>query len=148
MVNIKSLGETVEDTRVVKKILRVVPPRFNQIAVSIEMFCDMKTLTVEDLVGRLRAAEDRLEDKMAHITDKTGRLLLAEDEWLERHKHRFQTSSQKDEGSAGSSQWKAKNQHRSDSGSLGSVSKGKFTSQGTPRRKGRCRNCGIYGHWS
>ena len=23
----------------------------------------------------------------------------------------------------------------------------KLTSQGTPRRKGRCRNCGIYGHW-
>lgn len=23
----------------------------------------------------------------------------------------------------------------------------KLTSEGTPRRKGRCRNCGIYGHW-
>ena len=23
-----------------------------------------------------------------------------------------------------------------------------MTSQGTPRRKGRCRNCGIYGHWA
>jgi len=24
----------------------------------------------------------------------------------------------------------------------------KLTSMGTPRRKGRCRNCGIYGHWA
>lgn len=148
VVNIKSLGETVEDTRVVKKFLRVVPPRFNQVAVSIEMFCDMKTLTVENLVGRLRAAEDRLEDKMEQVTDKTGRLLLAEDEWFEKHKHRFQTGSQKEEGNAGSSQWKAKNQHRLDSGGSGSFSKGKLTSQGTPRRKGRCQNCGIYGHWA
>jgi len=23
----------------------------------------------------------------------------------------------------------------------------KYTSEGTPRRKGRCRNCGIYCHW-
>ena len=24
----------------------------------------------------------------------------------------------------------------------------KPTSMGTPRQKGRCRNCGIYGHWA
>ena len=69
VTNIKSLGESIDDTRVVKKFLRVVPPRFNQVAVSIEMFCEMKDLTVEDLVGRLRAAEDRLEDKVEHITE-------------------------------------------------------------------------------
>jgi hypothetical protein len=56
VANIKSLGEPLEDTCVVKKFLRVVPPRLNQVAVSIEMFCDVKTLSVEDLVGRLRAA--------------------------------------------------------------------------------------------
>jgi hypothetical protein len=33
---------------------------------------------------------------------------------------------------------------RSDGGASGEV---KLTSEGTPRRKGRCRNCGIYGHW-
>jgi hypothetical protein len=30
VTNIKSLGESIDDTRVVKKFLRVVPPRFNQ----------------------------------------------------------------------------------------------------------------------
>ena len=34
---------------------------------------------------------------------------------------------------------------RSDGGATGPV---KLTSEGTPRRKGRCRNCGIYGHWA
>jgi hypothetical protein len=24
----------------------------------------------------------------------------------------------------------------------------KLTSEGTPLCKGRCRNCGIYGHWA
>jgi hypothetical protein len=45
--------------------------------VSIKMFCDLKILTIEELVGRLRAAEDRLEDKVEQVTDKAGRLLLA-----------------------------------------------------------------------
>jgi hypothetical protein len=58
VANLKALGETVEDTRVVKKFLRVVPPRFISVIVSIEMFCDLKTLTVE-LIRCLRAAEER-----------------------------------------------------------------------------------------
>jgi hypothetical protein len=73
VANIKSLGESIDDAGVVKKFLHVVPPRFNQVAVSIEMFCHMKTLSVKDLVGRLRAAEDRLEDKVENVTDKAGR---------------------------------------------------------------------------
>jgi hypothetical protein len=92
VTTLKTLGETIDDPRVVKKFLRVLPPRFNQVVVSIEMFCDMKTLSVEDLVGRLRAAEDRFEDKVEQITDKAGRLLLAEEEWLEKHKHRFHST--------------------------------------------------------
>ena len=103
VANIKLLGETLDDTRVVKKFLRVVPPRFNQVAVSIEMICDVKTLSVEDLVGRLRAAEDRFEDRVEQITDKAGRLLLVEEEWLEKHKNHFQVNSHKEGGSGGSS---------------------------------------------
>jgi hypothetical protein len=40
--NLRVLGEQVEDARVVKKFLRVMPCRFTQVVVSIEMFCDMK----------------------------------------------------------------------------------------------------------
>jgi hypothetical protein len=119
VTNIKSLGETLDDTRVVKKFLHVVPPRFNQLAVSIKMFCDVKTLSVEDLVGHRHAAEDRFEDKVEQITDKAGWLLLTEEEWLEKHKHRFQANSHKEGGSGGSSYWKGKT-HRSDGGGSGS----------------------------
>jgi len=96
VANLKSLGEIVDDTCVMKKFLRVVPPRFSQLVVSIEMFCDMKTLTVEELVGRLRAAEDRLDDKVEQITDKSGRVLLAEEDWLEKHKQRSQSNPTKE----------------------------------------------------
>jgi hypothetical protein len=51
VATLKTLSETIDEPRVVKKILHVLPPRFSQVAVSIEMFCDLKTLTVEELVG-------------------------------------------------------------------------------------------------
>jgi len=148
VATLKSLGENIDDSRVVKKFLRVLPSRFNQVVVSIEMFCDMKELSVEELVGRLRAAEDRIGDKVDQLADKTGKLLLTEEEWLERHKNQNRSqssgSSFKKEWSGGSSSGKGKAMAKQEP-SKGSV---KLTSEGTPRRKGRCRNCGIYGHWA
>jgi len=142
--NLKTLGEKIEDVRVVKKFLRVVPPRYSQIVVSIEMFVDLKTLTVEELVGRLQAAQDHLEDNTKQVTDKMGRLMMAEDGWLEKHQHRFNLGYKPggSGGDCGSSKGKAV--ARLDGGAPGQI---KLTSMGTPRRKGRCRNCGIYGHW-
>ena len=41
-----------------KKVLRVVPRRLKQCAVAIEMFGDLKNMSIEELVGRLQVAED------------------------------------------------------------------------------------------
>jgi hypothetical protein len=38
---------------VVRKFLRVVPARYSQVVVAIEMFTDMKKLTIEELVAHL-----------------------------------------------------------------------------------------------
>ena len=72
LVNLKTLGETIDDVKVVKKFLRVAPARFTSVIVSIEMFCDLKKLSVEELIGRLRAAEERFDEKVEEITDKAG----------------------------------------------------------------------------
>jgi hypothetical protein len=72
VANLKTLGETLDDVRVVKKFLRVVPPRFISLVVSIEMFCDLKKLTVEEMTGRLCAAEERFDKKVEEVTDKAG----------------------------------------------------------------------------
>jgi hypothetical protein len=61
---LRTLGEDVQEPRVIKKFLRVVPARLAPVVVSIEMFCNTMTMTVEDLVGQLRAAEERLDDKV------------------------------------------------------------------------------------
>jgi hypothetical protein len=73
------------------------------------------------------------------------RLLLAEEDWLEKHKHHFQADSKEGGGGSSGGQPKGKQLARSDGGTSSIV---KLTSEGTPRQKGRCHNCGIYGHWA
>lgn len=107
------------------------------------MFCNLKALSVNELVGCLRAAEEHIEDKVEHVVDKTGRLLLAEEECFDKNKHRFHSNYKEGGGGSGATAPKHKAQPRSEGGTSGSV---KLTSEGTPRRKGRCRKCDIYGH--
>ena len=64
--NILSLGDMVEEISVVKKFLRVVPPRSMQIVTSIKQFDNLKNMSVEEVVGRLNVHKERLrgyEDK-------------------------------------------------------------------------------------
>jgi hypothetical protein len=136
--------EEIEDTRVVKKMLRMLPQCYAQIAISIETLLDLKTLTVEELVGRLRMAEDQIG--IETVTDKAGRLLLTEDDWASRNRYRLlpeSSSSSDGEKKLGYNPGKWKNGRRGDK----KDSPVKLTSEGTLRRKGKCRNCGIYGHW-
>lgn len=57
--NLRTLGDNVEELRVVQKFLCVVPPRYTQIAVAIETLLDLRTITVEELMGRLHSADER-----------------------------------------------------------------------------------------
>jgi hypothetical protein len=102
--DLRGLGEkSVDDTRVVKKFLRVVPSKYDQVAVSIEMFRDLKELSLEDRVACLRAAEDRFES-----TDKVGRLLLTEEEWASRNKSRMMSADSSGSGNRKGGQYAKK----------------------------------------
>jgi len=153
---LRSIGETrVDDARVVKKFLRVVPSRYNQVAVAIEMFCEVKTLSIEQLFGCLRAVEAWFEPTVEQVTDKTGRLLLTEEEWMARNKSRMVDDSSSSGGKGGRKYIK-KDQSGGRGVSSGGgkhghdtrESGGALMSRGTPRWKGRCRKCGVYGHWA
>ena len=152
--DLRTSGENLDEIRVVKKMLRVLPKRYTQIAISIETMLDLKELTDEDLVGRLKLAEDRLG--IEAVTDKTGKLLLTQEDWAARNRHRLlpeSSSSTGGEKKPGKSKFGGGGGRGDFGGGGGRGDRGekeytpRFTSEGTPRRKGRCRNCGIYGHW-
>ena len=150
VMDLCGLGEeTVTDARVVKKFLRMVPSRYSQVAVTIEMFKDLKNLTIEELIGHLRAAEERFEPSMEQVTEKAGKLLLTEEEWAEKNKSRMvsesSTSTAKG-GGGGGHLLKEKHWRRKNNGS-GEGCEPKLMSMGTPRRKGKCYKCSVYGHW-
>ncbi|XP_074363324.1 uncharacterized protein LOC141703782 [Apium graveolens] len=62
VTNIRALGEEVVEAYVVKKILRAVPPKFLQIASTIEQFGDLEKMTMDETVGFLKAHEERLDE--------------------------------------------------------------------------------------
>lgn len=60
---IRVLGDKMEERTVVKKFLRAVPDKFLPIVSTIEQFADMKTMTVMEVVGRLKVYEERTKGR-------------------------------------------------------------------------------------
>jgi hypothetical protein len=58
---IKGLGEEIDETIIVQKILRTLPSRFNPNISSIEELKDLNMLTMDELHGILTAYEMRIE---------------------------------------------------------------------------------------
>ena len=53
-------GETITDQRVVQKILRSLPPRFENLVVTLEEHTYMTTFTIDEMQGSLINHEHRL----------------------------------------------------------------------------------------
>ncbi|XP_074347526.1 uncharacterized protein LOC141686386 [Apium graveolens] len=109
----KAFGEKMEEVYVVKKLLIVVPIRFLQIASTIEQFGNLEEMSVEEVVGSLKAHEERVEgvtetskgqlllreEKWRKKENSEGQVLLPRDEWLRRtSKERGQTSNMRVRG--------------------------------------------------
>jgi hypothetical protein len=52
------LGDPEPDDKVILKLLRIVLPRYKQLIISIETLLDVSTLSLEEVTGRLRSAEE------------------------------------------------------------------------------------------
>ena len=79
---IRALGEEFEEAYAVKKFLRAVPNKFHQIASTFKQFGDLKTMTMEEVTGRLKAHEERLRGR-GDVDEE--HLLLTRAEWKARH---------------------------------------------------------------
>ncbi|GKE70562.1 pol polyprotein [Tanacetum coccineum] len=75
-----TLGEVMSEHKLVKKFLTSLPRRFVHIVAALEQVLDLKTTGFEDVVGRLKAYEERVkeEDK---ANDPQENLLYATTEY-------------------------------------------------------------------
>lgn len=81
VANIHILGEKMEESNVVKKLLRAVSPKYLQIVSTTEQFGDMEEMFVDEVVGRLKAPEERMK---GHSENSGAQLLLTKEEWSKR----------------------------------------------------------------
>nr|GFB55623.1 zinc finger, CCHC-type [Tanacetum cinerariifolium] len=70
-----SLGHTMEDETLVRKLLNVVLDRYLQIVASIEQYSDLSEMTFEESIGRLKTCEERIKYKGKQV-DNQDRLLF------------------------------------------------------------------------
>ncbi|KAJ0587052.1 putative RNA-directed DNA polymerase [Helianthus annuus] len=58
-----SLGSIIEEQKIVKKFLSGLPRRFIHMVASVEKIVDLKTVSLDDVVGRMKAYEERIKDE-------------------------------------------------------------------------------------
>lgn len=137
VTNIRALGEEVEESYVVKKLLRAVPTKFLQIASTIEQFGDVEKMSVEETVGSLKAHEERLKGQSEN---NNSQLLLIEEEWTKREASDGKLLMTKEEWS-----------RRANKNSGGTFSNQRSPKGGRVTRdksRVRCFNCHLYGHFA
>lgn len=62
-----TLGEVVEEAKIMEKIVRSVPSRFRQIVLVIMTLLDVLTLSIVDLIGQLKSAEDTFDEPLMSL---------------------------------------------------------------------------------
>ena len=76
-----SLGEIIEEPKIVKKFLKSLPRRrYIHIVASLEQVLDLKTTSFEDIVGRLKAYEERIGEEEEELQDDKTKLLYSNTE--------------------------------------------------------------------
>jgi cell division cycle 2-like protein len=143
--DLRLLGEDVSEEKVVRKLLRVVPRRYRQMALSIETLIDLTTLSIEDLTGRLLTVDDHPDSD----GEDAGQALFGEKEgtkWAS--KDGGQPS--RDAGTRGSAS--GSRQHgrggRGRDGNGGDTKSRPSQPPGRDVTKDKCRYCGKLGHWA
>jgi hypothetical protein len=139
--HLATLGETVAEPKVVGKFFRSVPHKYKQIVVAIQTLLDVEILTLTNVMGRLKAAEDELEAPPTSV-NHAGKLYLTEEAWEEKWRLREGSGAGGSSGRGGGG--RGANRGRGNGGndrdSSGSNPPG-------PGKVGRDQ-CGKKGHWA
>jgi hypothetical protein len=120
-----SLGSTLSDTDMVKKILDTVPERLYNAVAGIEQFCNPEKMAFEEALGRLKAFEERSRHRaQAQAGGERGddQLLLTAAQWEARRRQRGGGHNHDDDGGC--------------------------SMAGARGRRSKCWNCDVRGHFT
>lgn len=67
---IKGCGDRIEEKRVVQKVLRSLPPKFDHVAAAIEQSKDLSNMSMYELIGSLLAHEQRINRSVNPSTEQ------------------------------------------------------------------------------
>ena len=71
-----ALGEVMEETKLVKKFLKCLPrKKYIHIVASLEQILDLNTTSFEDIIGRLKAYEERICEEEEDRQDDQSKLM-------------------------------------------------------------------------
>jgi hypothetical protein len=134
VINLEELDEEIKEQRVVEKLLRSVPPRFEHLVTSIETLLDISSLSLEEVIGRLKAPEDRMD--RADSNRDSGKVFYAD--------VLGQRDRESGEGPSRSGGKRSRRRHppapKKKQVDGGEVRK--------PLRDNTCHNCGRADHWA
>ena len=66
-MRITGLANSINETKIMKKMLQVALDHLEQVAISIKTLLDVNDLTVEEVTGRLRNVEQRKKNAESNI---------------------------------------------------------------------------------
>ncbi|TXG48236.1 hypothetical protein EZV62_027530 [Acer yangbiense] len=86
-------GETVEDYKVVEKMLINLPKKFEAKVAAIEESCDLKKMTISEMVSKLQAQEQRMSMRSNDVTEGAFQAKLQEKQNFDKGKGKMDASS-------------------------------------------------------
>lgn len=97
-----ALGENIDETKVVKKFLHSLPPKkYIHIVASLEQVLDLKTTSFEDIIGRLKAYEERIQIAEEENQESQSKLMYANMETHGSHGNRDHSGEYRTRGRGG-----------------------------------------------
>ncbi|XP_013624470.1 PREDICTED: uncharacterized protein LOC106330567 [Brassica oleracea var. oleracea] len=140
-----SLGEMIEEPKLVKKFLKSLPrKKYIHIVASLEQVLDLNTTTFEDMVGRLKAYEERICEEEDEQSDEQGKLMYANSEGQQTGYGN--SSGARGRGRGGRSGWRGRGRGRY--GNFHSQRDAYKTGQGRDLSHITCFNCDKQGHYA
>ena len=138
---IRAHGEKLEEISVVRRFLRAAPPRYISVVSAIEQCVDLKTLTMDDLVGRFKAHDERMKITCGGA-ESDEHVMLTRAQWKE-----VVAKEKKGDKSSGSSSSRRAKKY------IAKEDDEEDDDEAPPRRKKfdikkvRCHKCGERGHF-